>query len=127
MSAGKLVVGQRLWHVPNRQGGGCAGFVEITKVGRKWAGINHVHNGEVSSWNFGRIDMETMLVDGGQYCSPAACYLSKEEYEHMVFVGEKYDKIYRFFNHRHIKPDSLDEAAVDKILEIIGAENEQRT
>lgn len=65
-------VGQKLWKVfhDKRRGDPCE--VEVVKVGRKWATLNRYH---------GRIDLETLSVDGGGYSSPARCYLSREVYE----------------------------------------------
>lgn len=46
--------------------------VVVTAVGRKWANIEGAHTG--------RVNVETMEVDGGSYSSPGECFASKEEW-----------------------------------------------
>ncbi len=68
-----IQVGQKLWRVASRRRGGNGFEVTVSKVGRKWA--------ELDGYATGRIDLETLCVDGGNYMSPATCYLSRESYE----------------------------------------------
>lgn len=67
-----MEVGQKLWYVPwqNRHSGPY--WVEVEKIGRKWATLTHNH---------GRIDIHSMKKDGGQYTSPGQCYYSIELYQ----------------------------------------------
>ncbi|MCP3680295.1 MAG: hypothetical protein GY782_08620 [Gammaproteobacteria bacterium] len=69
-------VGQKLYFVPfNIRRDGEPRAVTITKVGRKWVCLNH------PTWKPYRFDKDTMQVDGGDWSSPAKCYLNKEAYE----------------------------------------------
>jgi hypothetical protein len=67
-----LKVGQKLWLVYHERRRGEPCEVEVVKVGRKWATLNR---------NRGRIDIETLHLDGGHYSSAGRCYLFKEQYE----------------------------------------------
>ena len=69
----KLEVGQKLWYVPSENNGRSREII-IESVGRKWVKARFI----------GKIDINTLQVDGGKYSSPGKCYLSKEEYESYV-------------------------------------------
>lgn len=69
MTVPNLTVGQTLWYVPRR---GSSQEVTIEKIGRRWATL-------APHW-CGRIDITTLAVGGGQYTSPAQCYLSEGAY-----------------------------------------------
>lgn len=70
-------IGQKLYRVPHdRRYLANAHEVTITAIGRKWLTVK-----ELSWTREERVDKETLLVDGGQYSSPAKCYLSKQHYE----------------------------------------------
>lgn len=73
--------GQTLWYVPADMRWSKPREVTVTKIGRKWATLG----------NFGRVDITTMYVDGGDYPSPGRCYLSKEDYE----VALSADRLWR--------------------------------
>jgi hypothetical protein len=64
-------------------------FVTVHKVGRKWA--------EIDSGR--RVDLKTLAVDGGEYSSPADCYLSREEYEAEVRRNELFHRLVRRIGH----------------------------
>lgn len=67
-----LHVGQTLFFAPySNHTYSPKGEVTITKVGRKWATLS----------NNCRIDLETLVADGGEYTPPGRCYLSQAEYE----------------------------------------------
>lgn len=66
----KLVVGQKLWYVPNRARE-CPLEVTVEAVGRKWATIDRRN----------RISVETLEADGAGYSSPGRCYLTRREWE----------------------------------------------
>jgi len=69
MSEEKYKVGQTLWfasHERHRR----SGLVKITSIGRKWLSLD----------NKERADKNTLIVDGGVYCSPGQCYLTQDEY-----------------------------------------------
>jgi hypothetical protein len=65
-----LVIGQSLFYVPTaayRQP--CE--IPIIKIGNKWATLK----------NHERVNLVTLLVDGGEYSSPATCYLDAAAWE----------------------------------------------
>lgn len=67
----KLHVGQKLWFEPYRRfRNACE--VEVEKIGRKWATLADQK---------GRINKETLVMDGGEYSLPGRCWLSREECE----------------------------------------------
>jgi hypothetical protein len=80
-----LKAGQELFLVPNWQRGHKRTVV-IEKIGRIWATLAGYE---------GRIDMGTLIVDGGEYMSPATCYLSEEDYRKKIAKTELWDKIRR--------------------------------
>jgi len=52
----KLIEGQKLWWVPQRNRHAHEKEVTVLKVGRKWAQLD----------NHERIDLETLVADAGQ-------------------------------------------------------------
>lgn len=70
MNPHNLKVGQELYMVPSRRMGDPR-MVTIAKIGRIWATLEG---------HTGRICMERLFLDGGQYSSRASCYLSKDDY-----------------------------------------------
>jgi hypothetical protein len=66
-----LTVGQTLWYVPRELRFQKPSEVTVQKIGRKWAQVDYRL----------RIDVQTLIADGGDYSSPGRCYLSREEYE----------------------------------------------
>jgi hypothetical protein len=71
---GKLTEGQALWWVPQRNRHEEPRGVTVTKVGRTWAQLDNRH----------RIDVDTLVADGGDHSPPGRCYLSKKEYDEKV-------------------------------------------
>jgi hypothetical protein len=107
-----LTVGQELWYVPADRrylGGACA--VRVLKVGRKWA--------EVSS-NLGRIDAQSLWVDGGKYSSPGRCWLSKEAWEAAEALNSAWSEFYRDMYGRHVPPDHVTVAIIAQVRAILG-------
>lgn len=68
----KLVVNQKLWFVGCGNYAKRQGFVTVNSVGRKWA--------EISGKIRGRIDVNTLVVDGQGYGALGQCYSSKEDW-----------------------------------------------
>ena len=81
-----LKAGQELYLVPSRNRGNPRRVV-IEKVGRVWATL--------AGYGEGRIDMDTLLVDGGDYSSPGVCYLSEEDYLKQKAKSRLWEKIQR--------------------------------
>ena len=63
--------GQMLWMVPTGNRYLKPGFVKIVRVGRVWLTLD----------NGCRANIDGLMLDGGDYMSPGACYLTKEEWE----------------------------------------------
>lgn len=81
----KLQEGQKLWWVYSSNRRGQPREVTVTKVGRKWAQLD----------NNCRIDIETLLADGGDYMSPGCCYLSKDIYDSGVALQKAWSEMKR--------------------------------
>ena len=67
-----LVVGQTLWYVPSYGYRRDGHEVSVEKIGRRWATL---------AGNWGRIDKDTLWLDGGQHSSLGRCWLSREAWE----------------------------------------------
>ena len=76
----KLKVGQTLFMVKTYGGNR---LVTVTKVGRKWATLNTRH----------RVNIETLIVDGGNYNSPGKCYLTEAEYRQKIELETTWEKL----------------------------------
>jgi hypothetical protein len=71
----KLERGQKLLYVGSVYGSNRTQRTEVTvvSVGRTWA--------QIEGPFCGRLDMETLVVDGRGFGSPGTCYLSREHYQ----------------------------------------------
>lgn len=78
-----IQAGQELYLVPNRSYHGTNRKVIVQKIGRKWAEL----------MGGGRISLETLWLDGGQYSSSAKCYLSESEYKNSQVKQEYWEKL----------------------------------
>lgn len=81
----KLQEGQKLWWVYSQNRRGNPREVTVTKVGRKWAQLN----------NHYRIDIETLIADGGGYMSPGCCYVNKDIYDREVVLKKEWNDMKR--------------------------------
>lgn len=71
-----FTVGQTLWYVNTQRRDTTGGYaVTITKVGHKFLTVSTYVGGFTE-----RVEIESLAVDGGQYVSPAQCYLSEQHY-----------------------------------------------
>lgn len=110
----KFEVGQKLYYVSNRRYSVCRNEdVEITKVGKIWLTLS---NGK-------RASIESLEVDGGEYSSPAQCWLSREDYEGHIGLESAWGKFQYdvgYIRNPHPKPSITVEniAQVRKILGI---------
>lgn len=104
----KLVVGQKLWLVPNERYFGQPMEVTITKVGRKWATC-------IQGRREYRVDMDTLMVDGGDYTSPAQCYLSRKAHEDHEAAAHAWSDLLRVIDRTATPPAHL---VADDIREI---------
>jgi len=106
----ELEVGQKLWYVPRATRLGKPEHVSITKIGRKWAYIGGRRNT--------RVDIETLIVDGGDFSSPGRCYLSEAYYEDSVVCQSAWDKLRNSMSYRVPMNLTLGEiATIQKLVE----------
>lgn len=92
-----LQVGQKLWFVPNDRRS-CAPYeVTVEKIGRKWASIGRR----------GRINLETLAVDGGGYSSPGQCYEDRAVYEAKVALQAAWSSFQNKVRHQWRVPDGV--------------------
>ncbi len=95
-----LEVGQRLFMVStlNRSRHGRNDSWEtIRKVGRKWATLE--------GYEKYRVSLEFLSVDGGEYVSPAQCYLTEKEYREKVCKQKCWGKIQQRLRGMFQSPD----------------------
>src|SRR3990172_3755523 len=78
-----------VWHEPRK--GPSNHIVTIDSVGRKWAVVEGAKY---------RVSMDTLIVDGGNYSSPARCYLSRESYESEKALKMEWEHLARSMNGR---------------------------
>ena len=102
----KFEVGQKVVVVFNERRNERIEEFEVTKIGRVWAQISA---GGAYEYRF---NLESLLIDGGQYMSPGRIYLSREEYE-TEKATEGVWKVFRECVDRTWKP----EISVEKIRE----------
>lgn len=76
----ELKVGQELVYVPSDSRRPIQ-RVTIEKIGRKWATL---------SKHYGRIDLATLQVDGGDYSSPGRCWVSEEAHTQFVAATKEW-------------------------------------
>ena len=93
----KLVVGQQLYFVPTDQRDGKPRFVTVTRIGRKWATLSR----------YERVDMETLVVDGGDFMSPGQCYLSEADYLNEVAVNKAWSRLEGAIRYRFSPPAGI--------------------
>ncbi len=91
-----LQVGQKLWFVP-KNGSGTPHEVTVEKIGRKWASIGRR----------GRINLETLAVDGGEYSSPGQCYEDRAAYETKVELQAAWSSLQNKFRYQWAVPDGV--------------------
>ena len=93
-----LTVGQELWMVPIERYVGAPRAVTVTKVGRKWA--------EISERGY-RVDLVSLMVDGGQHSSPARCFLSQEAHVAEYYREACWKAMRNHFTHKWNAPNGL--------------------
>lgn len=81
--------------------------VTITKVGRKWL---HLSNGY-------RADIDTLILDGGEYSSPGKCWMSQAEYKLHVELDKRWKRIAMEFH--SLRPNHLTMADLDEICRLL--------
>lgn len=72
-----ITVGQQLFVVyDSKVGRGGSEFMEVLKVGNKWATLGRPGR----DWGHIKVHLVDRYIDGGQYSSPGSVYLSEQEY-----------------------------------------------
>ena len=100
----RLTVGQRLYYVPSR---GASRWVTVTKVGRKWATCD-----DDSRMEF-RVNLDTLVIDGGGYDSPGKCYLDEDVYRASVRRVEAWKAFYTLISRTYTAPSHLTAEAIE--------------
>jgi hypothetical protein len=111
----KLIVGQTLWFVyynsySNSPRPGCE--VTITKIGRKWIGLNNGH----------RVDKHTLYADGRGYSSPGRCYPSREHHETQVEIRKAWRDFSNSIDPRN-PPDGASLESIAQAIRLLNLEN----
>jgi hypothetical protein len=112
-----LQVGQTLVFVPSSRRGQPT-EVTVTKVGRRWADIEPPY--------IGRVDIDTLSVDGGNHSSPGRCYLSMEDYETEKATNQAWLDFWRTIDRKHSRPKGVTVEVIHNVVEILGLESEFR-
>lgn len=107
-----LEVGQKLWLVLSRNSSHQQ-EVTVTKVGRKWATLDHGYRPY-------RIDKESMEVDGGQYMSPGRCHLSRDEYERAKKRGDDWSSLLSAIRNRWSPPPRATSESIAEARKLLG-------
>lgn len=101
-------VGQQLW-CSYSQIRSTPEYVSITKVGRKWLELSNRY----------RAEKETLKLDGGAYSSPGQCYISKEEFDNVVFLNDKWNEFQRLIRNGYARPKHLTADMIDGMMSMI--------
>lgn len=117
MSASKnphnIQVGQQLWFVYNDSRRGSSRYVGVQSIGREWAAIS-------SFGGKGRINLQTLRVDGGDYSSPGTCYVSEDAYEARVRLSAEWRVLRSELERSYAPPPDMTFEKIAQIREIIG-------
>jgi len=108
----KLTEGQILWWVPQSQRHALPREVTVTKVGRKWAQLD----------NRERIDLETLVADGGGFSAPGCCYLSQEHHEGVMALHKAWDGLKRDLEYKSV-PTGVTAADIAAARQLLGLPN----
>ncbi len=108
----KPEVGMEVYYVPSNSRWEKPCTMKIKKIGRKWATLEG---------RFGRFDMSTWRVDGGDYSSPATCYPSEDEYNNQKELCRLWDA-YVFKLSRWQVPPLATVEKIKQTAELLGIE-----
>jgi len=104
-----LKVGQKLYWVPYVRWAPGEQEVIVEKVGRKWAtlvGFRH------------RIDIKTLLADGGEYSCPGSCYLDREGFLSEREAKKAWDLLGEKM--RYSSPGGIGAEAIRQAMKLLG-------
>jgi hypothetical protein len=112
MSQNKWQVGQKVWvQLYDRRG---CHYETITKIGRRWATLD-------ASYRQYRFDLETLLIDGGEFSPPGRVWASKEDQELAAICDLEWKNT--FYRLCTIRPDHVTLADINAIREILKLES----
>lgn len=83
----------------------------IIKIGRKWATVK-------MGWRELRFDIETMMIDGGDYFSSGAVHLSKADYDDAVETDRLWALLHKSVSWR--PPQGMKSEAVKQAIHTLG-------
>lgn len=106
----KIHVGQQLYWVPSQPYAYSKGMTTVTKVGRKWAELDNRY----------RIDIRTMVADGGGYSSPGRCYQSQEEHERIVEEQRTWSTFRDKIANKYRCPDGITTEKIREAAKVLG-------
>lgn len=105
-----LIVGQELWFSPEDRRGGAKGYpVRVIQVGRKWAKLD----------GSGRVNMETMWIDGEGYSSPGRCWLSQEAWLAEEARQKAWSDLRKIVDRKYQAPDDISEQNIKSAIGLI--------
>lgn len=105
-----LEIGQELWFVPRERRDGKPHPVTITKIGRKWAEVDR---------GYYRIDINTLVADGGQYASPGRCWLNQSAWEEEEARQSAWDSLKKYFDRAWTAPEDFPRSKMEEILAML--------
>lgn len=106
-----LKVGQELWFVPSNSRRDKPEAVTIEKIGRKWAHIGSA----------GRVNLETLVVDGGVHSSPGRCWLNREAWEAETRRQDAWRRLRSAIDRQWQAPDGLSLEQIEQATAILSA------
>lgn len=86
----------------------------VTKVGRKWLTLG-------AGWGEERADIETLVLDGGDYMSPGKAYLSQEAYESETRLQEGWSAAWGRINRKMATPKGLTDELLNELGRVLDA------
>lgn len=109
----ELVPGMKLFWAYNDHRRGRNETVTVTKVGRKWADLD----------NCPRIDVKTLIADGGKYSSPGRCYYSEDEYKNQLAINNAWYNLCKKLEFRS-PPKDMTLEKMQQVEELLGLSDE---
>lgn len=108
-----LVAGQELYFVPGIRRTAAPYTVTVKSVGRKWAKLEGY---------LGRISLETLEVDGGDYSSPGKCWVSAALYEKTAARRKAWDALRAHIREAYSPPENITTRQIDEVLRLLGGD-----
>lgn len=105
----EIAVGDKLLAVPYDSRRGKPFWVEVSKIGRKWAALKSEHG-----YDWGRCDKRSLVVDGGAYTPSHRLYRSEQEYAEKV----ERDRLWRLVRNATQAPAAPERLTMKTLREI---------